>query len=215
MSTSLDGPGDPGSMDSSTSESSAVPSVLEPYVPLQHLPIHLRVSSSVLCLVSRVFDIMLNGSMAEAIAFRAPNSPRPFPLTLPEDDGPLFSILANVVHHRASGVPLLPPIATLLALATLADKYDCTAALMPYAVLWLQRAASQSEREKEDHHEFERKCGLLLFAYVMDLPIHFAQLSWDVLLTHRGPLIDEMDVRGLRLPIPADHELLKHDLHGM
>ncbi|KAK3352595.1 hypothetical protein B0T25DRAFT_567874 [Lasiosphaeria hispida] len=211
MSMSPEDPRDPDSEDSKTPME---PSILEPYVPLQHAPMQLRVSSSILCLVSSVFEAMLSGNMSEGVAFRAPDSPRPFPLMLPDDDGPLFRIFASAVHHRADAAPYLPSTATLLALAALVDKYNCMTALMPYAVLWLQRAAEKAAEEEDEHREFERKCGLLLFAYALDLPMQFAQLSWDVLLMHRGALIDETDVRGLRLPIPADHELLRHDLHG-
>ncbi|KAK0721578.1 hypothetical protein B0T26DRAFT_641315 [Lasiosphaeria miniovina] len=173
--------------------------------------INLRVSSSVLCLVSPVFSAMLGSPMAEGEAFRARDSPRPFPITLPEDDGKVFAILANVIHHRADAIPFLPATADLLSLAGLVDKYDCAPALMPYGVLWLQRAAER--REDPEYAGLLGRCNLLLFAYVLDLPMQFAQLSWDILLMHRQLLKDETEY-GLELPIPPDHELLRHDLHG-
>ncbi|KAK3687682.1 hypothetical protein B0T22DRAFT_478979 [Podospora appendiculata] len=173
--------------------------------------VDLRVSSSVLCLVSPVFSAMLNGPMAEGAAFRAPGSPRPFPITLPEDDGDAFAILANVFHHRIEQLSFLPPTAVLLSLAVLVDKYACAPALMPYGVLWLQRAANRPH--EDEYAGLLGRCNLLLFAYVLDLPWQFAQLSWDVLLMHRQLLKDETDY-GLELPIPPEHELLRHDLHG-
>ena len=183
---------------------------LQPAAPEQH-PITLRVSSSVLCLVSPVFSAMLNGPMAEGQAFRAPNSPRPFPITLHEDDGQIFSILANVVHHRADDIPFLPTTSTLVALAAIVDKYACGPAVMPYGVLWVQRAAER--REDPEYAGLLGRCNLLLFSYVIDLPEQFAGLSWDVLLMHRQTLKDETEF-GLELPISPDHELLRHDLHG-
>lgn len=204
--------------------------------------INLRVSSSVLCLVSPVFSALFNGPMAEGQAFRAPGSPRPFPLTLPEDDPAIFSILANVTHHRADRIPYLPSSTTLVALASLVDKYACAPSVMPYGVIWIQRATSETRtsglaapggasgavssssaaaglvgQQDNNSHEYSAllgRCNLLLFAYVLDLPDQFARLSWDVLLMHRQTLKDEMEC-GLELPVPPDHELLRHDLHGL
>ncbi|KAK3318917.1 hypothetical protein B0H66DRAFT_477650 [Apodospora peruviana] len=175
-------------------------------------PATLRVSSSVLCLVSPVFSAMFSSPMAEGEAFRAPDSPRPFPITLPEDDGGVFAILANVIHHRADAIPFLPSPATLVALAALVDKYACAPAAMPYGVLWVQRAVER--RDDPEYAGLLGRCNLLLFAYVLDLPVQFAGLSWDVLLMHRQLLKDETEC-GLELPISPDHELLRHDLHGL
>ncbi|KAK3933933.1 hypothetical protein QBC46DRAFT_400919 [Diplogelasinospora grovesii] len=181
--------------------------------PPQPQAVNLRVSSSVLRLVSPVFSAMLNGPMSEAQAFRAPNSPRPFPITLPEDDGVAFAILANVIHHRAEAIPFLPARAMLVALARLADKYACAPALMPYGVLWLQRATSRYGKAEFSNSDLDGRCCLLLFAYVLDLPQQFFEISWDIILKHRQLLKDEID-QGLQLPIHPDHELLRHDLHG-
>jgi len=173
--------------------------------------VSLRVSSSVLCLASPVFSAMLSGPMAEGRAFRAADSPRPFPLTLPEDDGHVFAILANVIHFRPEAVPFLPSTSTLLALASLVDKYGCAPALLCYGEIWLNRAIEA--RQAPDYGAFERRCDLLLFAYALDLPAPFALLSWDVILNHRQQLKGETEF-GLDLPIPEDHDLLRHDLHG-
>ncbi|KAM7203432.1 hypothetical protein V8F20_004026 [Naviculisporaceae sp. PSN 640] len=100
----------------------------------------LPVSSTVLSLASPVFSVMLNGPMAEGQAFRAPDSPRPFPLTLPEDDPAAFLILANVIHYHADRIPYLPSCAELLGLAKLVDKYDCSAVIAAHMEVWLRRA---------------------------------------------------------------------------
>ncbi|KAK3389643.1 hypothetical protein B0H63DRAFT_102635 [Podospora didyma] len=177
-------------------------------------PISLQVSSSVLCLISPVFSAMLHGPMAEGQGFRAPNSPRPFPITLPEDNGHLFQILANVVHHRSEAIPVLPSTADLVALAGLADKYDCVAALMPYGVIWLQRAEEADiVARNPEYSGLLGRSNQLLFAYALDLPTQFAQISWQILLMHCQLLKYETQ-HGLELPIPPDHDLLRHDLNG-
>jgi hypothetical protein len=173
--------------------------------------VSLRVSSSVLCLASQVFAAMLSGPMAEAQAFHAVDSPRPFPITLPEDDGHVFAILANVIHFRSQTVPFLPPTATLLSLAFLVDKYACAPALRCQGEIWLNRAIEA--RNSAEYGSFDRLCDLLLFAYALDLPAPFFQLSWDVILNHRQQLKGETEF-GLDLPIPSDHELLRHDIHA-
>ncbi len=172
--------------------------------------IELQVSSSVLSLASPVFSAMLSGPMSEAVAFRAINSPRPFPLTLPEDNGHIFSILARVVHFRADALATLPSTETLLKLASLIDKYDCVPALKAQSEVWLQRAIQE---QSDEYASFERRCDLLLFAYVAEIPACFSQLSWDVLLKHRQLVRDECESR-FELAFPRDHELLRHDLHG-
>jgi len=104
----------------------------------------LQVSSSVLCLASPVFSAMLSGPLSEGLAFRSPSSPRPFPLTLPEDCGVTFAILASILHFRTSNIPFLPRTTTLLALARLADKYGCTMALTSHAEIWMHRALERN-----------------------------------------------------------------------
>jgi len=150
--------------------------------------------------------------MAEGIAFRASDSPRPFPLPLPEDNVEAFIVLANVAHHRADAIPPCPSTQILIDLALLVDKYACAASLMSYGVLWLQRGLAAPPGD----HEFtslEGRCRMLLFAYVLDLPEPFAAVSWEILLHHRQGFKDELRV-GFDLPIAKDHELLRHDIHG-
>lgn len=204
----------------------------------------LQVSSSVLCLASPVFSAMLNGPMAEGQAFRASASPRPFPLNLPGDHRAVFSILAKILHYQADRIPYLPSCAFLLALAKLVDKYACAGAVASHVEIWLQRAAvkdsvespwpefpgpinmrgsadtaavQQDQDSNEDDSEYgsllDRYTKLLLVAYVLDIPEQFARLSLDILLMHRQTLKDEIE-NGVELPIPPDHELLRHDLHG-
>ncbi len=190
---------------------SSVPAGLEG-APAGEGPINLLVSSAVLCLVSPVFSALFTGPMAEGVAFRAADSPRPFPLALPEDSGLAFTIIANVFHHRSVHIPEILTTSELLEIATLADKYDLTAALRPYATLWVQRAVT-TEPFHPDYSDLLGRCRLLLFAYVLDLPSEFALLSWNILLTHRQLHKDEVEY-GFELPLSREHELLRHDLHG-
>ncbi|KAK0619964.1 hypothetical protein B0T14DRAFT_520313 [Immersiella caudata] len=170
--------------------------------------VNLLVSSSVLCLASQVFSAMLSGGMAEAKAFQAEGSPRPYPITLHEDDGQVFALLANVIHFQSQNVPPLPSAVTLLSLAFLVDKYDCAAAVRCQAEIWVNRAI-----ECPDYGSFERRCDLLIFTYALDLPAPFFQISWDVILNHRQQLKSEIEF-GVDLPFAKDHGLLRHDIHA-
>jgi hypothetical protein len=178
-------------------------------------PINLRVSSAVLSLISPFFSRVFSstGNFGEAIAFRAPGSPRPFPLPLPEDNPDAFTLLAFVVHHRADAIPTRPSTDRLVDLAVLADKYECAPALRPYGTLWLQQWLDTSDRDTA-FESLEPLCQMLLFAYVLDLPEQFAPVSWQILLQHRQGFKDEMGA-GFELPISKDHVLLRHDIHGM
>lgn len=179
--------------------------------------VNLRVSSSILSLVSPVFSRMLKGPLAEGVAFRSPNSPRPFPIALPDDNGAAFTVLVNIAHHQTDEIPSNPPTSLLLELALLADKYDCAHLFSPYGILWLQRGLSSAKLEMRDDcinikEELQQLCHMLLFAYTIDLPAQFAECSWYILLRHRQSVRDEID-EGFDLPIGPDHELLRHDIH--
>ena len=177
----------------------------------------LLVSSAILSLISPVFQNMFSATsgFSEAVAFRAPGAPRPFPIHLPDDDGNAFAVLANIAHHRVEAVPSRPSTQLLVQIAVLADKYDCAAALMPYGVLWLQRATSSkaAAAAETESRSLDDLCRMLLFAYVLDLPEQFAAVSWEILLQHRQDARDEI-TSGFDLPIQRCHELLRHDIHG-
>lgn len=179
--------------------------------------VNLRVSSSILSLVSPVFSRMLKGPLAEGVAFRSPDSPRPFPIVLPDDNSAAFTVLVNIAHHQTDDIPGDPPTSMLLELALLADKYDCAHLFSPYGILWLQRGLSSARIEMRDDRinnkeELQHLCHMLLFAYTIDLPAQFAQCSWYILLRHRQSVRDEID-EGFELPIGPEHELLRHDIH--
>lgn len=177
----------------------------------------LRVSSSVLTLVSPVFSRMLSGHLAEGVAFRTTNSPRPFPIALPDDDGAAFTILANIAHHRSDQIPSNPLTSELLELALLADKYDCANLLSAHGIIWLQRKLSIYDTRNLDRlsfipDEMLQLCHMLLFAYTINLPEQFAECSWQILLLHSQSVKSEVE-DGFDLPIHPDHELLRHDIH--
>ncbi len=104
-------------------------------------PINLLVNSTVLCLVSPVFSRPLQRTHGEGVAFGPPTPPVLFPLSLPEDSGSAFTVIANIFHRRSSErYPICLSTTALLDIAALSDKYDLSAALRPHAILWIQRA---------------------------------------------------------------------------
>ncbi|RMY74134.1 hypothetical protein D0863_03429 [Hortaea werneckii] len=101
---------------------------------------YLRVSSTVLSLVSPVFKAMLGPH------FREGNQPRssdqPIEISLPEDDGIAMKHLCLLLHGRTGdsyshGNRTFPT--QLHALAVLADKYDCVEAISLPAEAMLSR----------------------------------------------------------------------------
>lgn len=184
----------------------------------------LRVSSSVLSLISPVFSVMLNGCMSEAVAFqahRAQVTGRPFVIELPEDDGHAFIVLANIAHYRAHLVPSRPTPQQLLDFSILADKYGCAKVFAPYGTIWLRRSitdveaniSSTADIKLGEHQALMSKLShLILFAYVMDAPEEFAAISWLIMLHHDQSSRSES--RGFDLPIPTGHNLARHDLRS-
>lgn len=111
--------------------------------------LYLRVSSTVLSLVSPVFRAMLGPHFREGNESRSSNQPNEIPL--PEDDGIAMKHLCLLLHGRTGdsyshGDRTFPT--QLRALAIVADKYDCVEAiaLQAEAMLsrfWMHRTTNQ------------------------------------------------------------------------
>lgn len=157
----------------------------------------LLVSSKVLALVSPVFEAMLKPSFKEGIAFQMGKG-EPLPIPLPEDDMEALTIFCKVAHHKFREITQPPDPSRLEKLAYILDKYQCTAAMAAHGALWLQR-----ETEGISPDDLGR---LLLFAYVLDLPKEFSNLSALVLNRHEGPFTT--------LPVLDNHPLIQNNLLG-
>lgn len=97
---------------------------------------------------SPVFRSMLQpGRFAEGQSL--PNA-EPFVIPLPDDNPQALVILCDVFHLRSSEVPVKHMTSdTMAEIATLADKYDCAAAVQPWPTLWL--AEMMSRKELQDY----------------------------------------------------------------
>ena len=154
----------------------------------------LLVSSTILTLVSPVFEAMFKPTFKEGIG--AASSIAPYAIPLPEDDPEAFILFCRVIHHRTNEVQLHPSPFCLENQAFICDKYQCKSVLAPMGVLWLQRLFKNATQE--DLHR------LLLFAYVLDLAEPFWLLSGKALSLQVGDFID--------LPVLSGHYLINHNL---
>ncbi|KAF8538605.1 hypothetical protein BDD12DRAFT_805977 [Trichophaea hybrida] len=97
-------------------------------------PITVQVSSKCLSLASPVFAAMLRPTFLEGNKLHDTGS-----VTIDlEDDLKAMLIILQALHLRGREVPKeTPDIDTLLNIAMIVDKYDLSAALLPWISLWL------------------------------------------------------------------------------
>ncbi|KAM0499011.1 hypothetical protein ACHAP8_005715 [Fusarium lateritium] len=96
----------------------------------------LRVRSMFLMTVSKPFAVMLGPNWKEGQDMRDPDGP--FHLSLPEDNAIALKIICSVVHYQNKEVPRTLPAGDVLAVAVVADKYDCVNALEFASDTWLR-----------------------------------------------------------------------------
>src|SRR5271156_3897070 len=100
-------------------------------------------SSSFRCMLQRIrFAEGHNRSRSE-----------PFIIHLEGDDASAMRILCDIFHLRSNKIPIEDMTSDTMAdLATLVEKYDCTAAIQPWPKLWLSQALGPQE-----HFDVESK----------------------------------------------------------
>ncbi|KAI5840790.1 hypothetical protein DFP73DRAFT_557864 [Morchella snyderi] len=115
-------------------------------------PLRFRVSSSVLCAASPVFNAMLgpNSSFAEAVSLRtAARAPASSPLEssaplvqhvqpLYDDNGTALAVILYAIHLQTHKVPREVTFQQLKQLAVVCDKYDCVGAVRLWAEVWME-----------------------------------------------------------------------------
>ncbi|KAL0945021.1 uncharacterized protein CTRU02_202908 [Colletotrichum truncatum] len=164
----------------------------------------LKVSSKVLQLNSPVFKAMLGGKFKEGTELAEKSaSSAPYELELPDDDVDAMSILCQILHNVY--VPESPRPLSLEKLAYICDKYECINALKYCGIVWIRDWLSQFDDEVPHMSDF---CHLLIFAYVIDLPVEFSEISWRIFLYHEGPFSTASD----QVKMLVDHPLLRHDI---
>ncbi|KAF9880238.1 hypothetical protein CkaCkLH20_02192 [Colletotrichum karsti] len=165
----------------------------------------LRVSSKVLQLNSPVFKAMLSGKFKEATELaekKGTADDSPYDLDLPDDDVEAMSTLCRILHNVY--VPESPRPVALERLAFVCDKYECVGALKYCAIVWIRDWLAQFDDEVPPMSDF---CHLLVFAYVIDLPVEFSEISWRIFLYHEGPFSTASE----QVRMLVDHPLLRHD----
>ena len=104
---------------------------------------HLRVTTRVLCLASAVFSVMFGPHFAEGqdLSYANPRS-----LRLQHDDPEAMQCMLSVLHYRKDVAHKLP-VPLLKKVALLCDKYDCSAALRPWAEMVLKPLRTEDEHQ--------------------------------------------------------------------
>ena len=70
----------------------------------------------------------------------------PFVIHLEEDEASAMRILCDIFHLRSNQIPIEDMTSDTMAdLATLVEKYDCTAAIQPWPKLWLSQVLGPKE----------------------------------------------------------------------
>jgi hypothetical protein len=162
--------------------------------------VQLRVSSKVLSLASSVFARMFKSKFREGQSLSNANSTGLVVIPLTDEDEDAFTLLCNILHFRMSVIAQTPSLSCLLNLATICDKWDFTEAITPITEQWLRDTDLSEEASSETLHK------LLLVAYVLDAPVAFSKISWEVVVRHVGPFTN--------LPAIIDHDLIPNGLLG-
>ncbi|KAK2030587.1 hypothetical protein LX32DRAFT_692319 [Colletotrichum zoysiae] len=163
----------------------------------------LQVSSKVLILASPVFKAMLDGNFMEATELaRNTGFTNPYSIDLPDDDVEAMITLCQILHFY---VVKRPELSGLSKLAFISDKYECTQALNYCGRVWISDWLQEYDRNVPPMVDF---CHLLVFSYVVDLPLEFSEISWRIFLHHEGPFLPTSD----QVKVLADHPLLRHDI---
>lgn len=104
--------------------------------------VRFRVSSTVLSLGSSVFKALLSPHFREGSQLAsAPEVEIP----LPEDDAGALATVIEVMHMTATTTTPKPSPEELLAIAIVADKYDCLAAVTYATHVWISRRSMDVE----------------------------------------------------------------------
>ncbi|GKT59837.1 hypothetical protein ColTof4_11056 [Colletotrichum tofieldiae] len=164
----------------------------------------LRVSSKVLMLNSPVFKAMFGGKFKEATELaKNKGFSDPCSIDLPDDDVEAMTTLCRILHNVY--VVERPKPIGLSRLAFISDKYECTQALKYCGMVWIRDWLQDFDENVPPMVDF---CHLLVFSYVVDLPLEFSEISWRIFLYHEGPFSSTSD----QVKIFADHPLLRHDI---
>ncbi|KAF8441189.1 hypothetical protein BGX38DRAFT_819457 [Terfezia claveryi] len=164
-----------------------------------------QVNSSVLCLASPVFRVMLGpgSSFKEAADLAANNRNRTNPLTIPlEDDANALAVILRILHLQFNW---LPPIKSaideeqLYNMAIICDKYEMQQALG----YWFQRwklsiiQANKDSRISSTMKPNIRGLRWLFMAYAFADHDLFKFISKDIILNSQVTTSDDLEICGI------------------
>ena len=147
----------------------------------------IRVSSRVLSLASKVFNVMFQTNFQEGLALEENET---CSVPLPDDDSDAIHSVCLLLHHRHTEIIYQITPKFLLRTAILADKYACVSPLYYWADAKLRML---SERFQNAAY---KNLDLLLAAYYFDLPSHFKLISRHIVF--QGIDITSVDEHGMK-----------------
>lgn len=100
-----------------------------------------RVRSILLMAASKPFSAMLGPHWKEGQGMRDQDGP--FELPLPDDDAAALKLICSIIHYQNEKVPRTLPAGDVLAVAVVADKYDCVDVLKFASETWLRTSESE------------------------------------------------------------------------
>ncbi|WZH50277.1 uncharacterized protein QYS62_011521 [Fusarium acuminatum] len=103
----------------------------------------LRVRSILLMAASKPFSVMLGPDWKEGHDKRDHDGP--FELSLPDDNGAALKTICSIIHYQNKKVPRTLPAGDVLAVAVVADKYDCVNALEFASETWLRPSGDEPD----------------------------------------------------------------------
>lgn len=142
-----------------------------------------KVYSQVLKSASRAFAAMLNPQFSEGRKLAEDGSTT---IPLPEDDPEAMEILLTVLHHQHDGWldHLKFDGSFILRVIIATDKYDCKMAMKLAAEAWCGRAIGILDIKTDELFDW------LKAAYWFDLEQAFKDLSFRLILEHRGSFVE-------------------------
>ncbi|KAF8542756.1 hypothetical protein BDD12DRAFT_802670 [Trichophaea hybrida] len=99
------------------------------------------VSSTILCLASQIFRALLDTSRFKGLELEKKTLQKDlesrFELRLEDDSLDAMETILNAIHLRGEDVPMDPPGEHVVEIATICEKYDLSAALLPWSPHWI------------------------------------------------------------------------------
>ncbi|SPJ83766.1 uncharacterized protein FTOL_10282 [Fusarium torulosum] len=137
----------------------------------------LRIRSILLMAASKVFSTMLGPDWKEGGDIRHHDGP--FELPLPEDNAAALQVVCSIIHYQNDKIPRTLPAGDILAVAVVADKYDCVDVVKFASESWLRTSG----------HEPDDLMLLTAAAYILRSSTAFNNITRTLILNYDGPFL--------------------------